>query len=26
MSYWLIALIGAGVYFRFPVTIPEEMN
>ena len=25
MSYWLIALIGAGVYFRYPVTIPEEM-
>lgn len=26
MSYWLVALIGAGVYFRYPVTIPEEMN
>jgi glycosyltransferase 2 family protein len=26
MSYWLIALIGAGVYFRYPVAIPEEMN
>ncbi|MFA4825949.1 MAG: lysylphosphatidylglycerol synthase transmembrane domain-containing protein [Methanoregula sp.] len=26
MSYWLVALIGAGVYFRYPVTIPEELN
>ncbi len=26
MSYWLIALIGAAVYLRYPVTIPEEMN
>ncbi len=26
MSYWLIALIGAGVYFRYPVTIPEDLN
>jgi hypothetical protein len=26
MSYWLIALIGAAVYFRYPVKIPEEMN
>jgi glycosyltransferase 2 family protein len=26
MSYWLIALIGAAVYFRYPVAIPEEMN
>lgn len=26
MSYWLIALIGAGVYFRYPIMIPEEMN
>ncbi|MCK9580876.1 MAG: flippase-like domain-containing protein [Methanoregula sp.] len=26
MSYWLIALIGAVVYFRYPVTLPEEMN
>lgn len=25
MSYWLIALIGAAVYFRYPITIPEEM-
>ena len=25
MSYWLIALIGAAVYFRYPVAIPEEM-
>lgn len=26
MSYWLIALIGAAVYFRYPLRIPEEMN
>ncbi|WP_321505825.1 lysylphosphatidylglycerol synthase transmembrane domain-containing protein [uncultured Methanoregula sp.] len=26
MSYWLIALIGAGVYLRYPVKIPEEMS
>ena len=26
MSYWLIALIGAGVYLRYPVTIPKELN
>ena len=26
MSYWLIALIGVVVYFRYPVTIPEEIN
>jgi glycosyltransferase 2 family protein len=26
MSYWLIALIGAAVYFRYPVAIPEEMG
>jgi uncharacterized protein (TIRG00374 family) len=26
MSYWLVAMIGAIVYFRYPVTIPEEMN
>jgi glycosyltransferase 2 family protein len=26
MSYWLIALIGAGVYFRCPIEIPEEMR
>jgi len=26
MSYWLIALIGAGVYFRYPVKIPEDLN
>jgi uncharacterized protein (TIRG00374 family) len=25
MSYWFIALIGAAVYFRYPVTIPEEI-
>ena len=25
MSYWLIALIGAIVYLRYPVTIPEEL-
>jgi conserved hypothetical protein len=24
MSYWLVALIGAIVYLRYPVTIPEE--
>jgi len=24
MSYWLIALIGSAVYFRYPVIIPEE--
>ena len=24
MSYWLIALIGVGVYFRYPIEIPEE--
>ncbi|MFA4877228.1 MAG: lysylphosphatidylglycerol synthase transmembrane domain-containing protein [Methanoregula sp.] len=26
MSYWLIALIGAGVYLRYPVKIPEEIT
>lgn len=26
MSYWLVALIGAAVYLRYPVTIPEEMR
>lgn len=26
MSYWLIALIGAAVYFRYPITIPEDMR
>ena len=26
MSYWLVALIGAGVYFRYPIKIPEELN
>jgi hypothetical protein len=26
MSYWLIALIGAAIYFRYPVSIPEELN
>lgn len=26
MSYWLIALIGAAVYLRYPIAIPEEMN
>jgi hypothetical protein len=26
MSYWLIALIGALVYLRYPVTIPEELR
>lgn len=26
MSYWLIALIGAAIYFRYPVTLPEEMS
>jgi len=26
MSYWLIALIGAGVYLRYPIKIPEELN
>jgi uncharacterized protein (TIRG00374 family) len=26
MSYWLIALMGAGVYLKFPVKIPEEWN
>jgi glycosyltransferase 2 family protein len=26
MSYWLIALIGAAVYLRYPVTLPDEMN
>lgn len=24
MSYWLIALVGAAVYLRYPVKIPEE--
>ena len=26
MSYWLIALIGAGVYFRYPIKISEDVN
>ena len=26
MSYWLVALIGAVVYIRFPVTIPDGLN
>lgn len=26
MSYWLIALFGAAVYVKYPVTIPEEMG
>lgn len=26
MSYWLIALIGAGVYLKYPVHIPEEWS
>lgn len=26
MSYWLIALIGAGVYFRYPIEIPEDLK
>jgi glycosyltransferase 2 family protein len=26
MSYWLIALIGAAVYLRYPIKIPEELN
>jgi len=26
MSYWLTALIGVGVYFKYPVKIPEEMS
>jgi uncharacterized protein (TIRG00374 family) len=26
MSYWLIALIGALVYFRYPMKIPDDMN
>lgn len=26
MSYWLIALIGAAVYLKNPVTIPEEFS
>jgi len=26
MSYWLIALIGATIYLRYPVTIPKELN
>jgi len=26
MSYWLIALIGAGVYFRYPSEIPEGLK
>jgi uncharacterized protein (TIRG00374 family) len=26
MSYWLVALIGAAVYLRYPVTIPEDMR
>ena len=26
MSYWLIALIGAGVYLKYPVKIPKEWN
>jgi glycosyltransferase 2 family protein len=25
MSYWLIALIGAGLYFRYPIEIPEDL-
>jgi hypothetical protein len=26
MSYWLIALIGAGVYLKYPVKIPEDWS
>ncbi|MFA5212717.1 MAG: flippase-like domain-containing protein, partial [Methanoregula sp.] len=26
MSYWLIALIGAGVYLKYPIEIPKELN
>lgn len=26
MSYWLIALIGAGVYLKYPIEIPLEQN
>jgi hypothetical protein len=26
MSYWLIALIGVGVYFRYPIEIPEDLK
>ncbi|WAC05027.1 MAG: lysylphosphatidylglycerol synthase transmembrane domain-containing protein [Methanoregula sp.] len=26
MSYWLIALIGAGVYFRYPIEIPKDLR
>jgi uncharacterized protein (TIRG00374 family) len=25
MSYWLIALIGAAVYYIYPIKIPESM-
>jgi uncharacterized protein (TIRG00374 family) len=25
MSYWLIALIGVGVFFKYPIEIPEKM-
>ena len=24
MSYWLIALLGVGVFFKYPIEIPEE--
>jgi uncharacterized protein (TIRG00374 family) len=26
MSYWLTALIGVGMYFKYPVQIPKELN
>jgi uncharacterized protein (TIRG00374 family) len=26
MSYWLIALIGVSVYFRYPIEIPEDLK
>jgi hypothetical protein len=25
MSYWLIALIGAGIYLKYPIKIPKEL-
>jgi uncharacterized protein (TIRG00374 family) len=26
MSYWLIALIGVSIYFRYPIEIPEDLK
>ncbi len=25
MSYWLVALIGAGIYLKYPIKIPKEL-